>query len=273
MSTPDGALASRQRPVGHNDLSKENSMTITTEPTVEPERPRLALFWGATLTALVIGFAATLGGATVKPLLDVPAFVEQVTAGEEAPVDPGAPLDPGAAPAPEPTTPTAADPCTTGTSPFTLLVCDTAARLGWTVTATTAELTPSTAFTVQPAGVLASGESYVATRIQDGTSVIFTETGASDGSSTSVTAVQEPLPAQSTASVADEIRGALGVSDIWFFEGDDLVDGPSMYFGSGWSIATKYDAARPVGTVVTAGSRTLTVTDSAPEVGTVYRVN
>ncbi|WP_344226890.1 hypothetical protein [Microbacterium binotii] len=249
-------------------------MTITTEPAAEPERPRLALFWGATLTTLVIGFAATLGGATVKPLLDVPALIAQVSGGEQpAPADPGAPLDPGAAPAPAPSTPTAAEPCTTGTSPFTLLVCDTAERLGWTVTATTAELTPSTAFTVQPAGVLATGETFWATRIQDGTSVIFTETGASDGASTSLTAMQEPLPAQSTASVADEIRGALGVSDIWFFQGDDLVDGPSMYFGSGWSIATKYDSARPVGTVVTAGARTLTVTDSAPEVGTVYRVN
>ncbi len=46
-----------------------------------------------------------------------------------------------------------------------------------------------------------------------------------------------------------------------------------MYFGRDWSIATKFDAARPVGTVVTAGPRTLTVTDSAPEVGTVYSVN
>lgn len=240
--------------------------------TIAPEaavpRSRTARFWGTAAFALGAAIFLQVAGSAVSPLW----ASASTPPAAEAPADPGVPFEPGVT-APEPTTPAAAEPCTTGTSPFTLLVCDTAERLGWTVTATTAELTPSTAFTVQPAGVLASGKSFVATRIQDGTSVIFTETGASDGSSTSLTAVQEPLPAQSTASVADEIRGALGVSDIWFFEGDDLVDGPSMYFGSGWSIATKYDAARPVGTVVTAGSRTLTVTDSAPEVGTVYRVN
>ncbi len=82
MSTPHGALASRQRPVGHNDLSKETSMT-TAEPTAEPEHLQLALFWGATLAALAIGFAATIGGATVKPLLDVPTLIEQATAGGE----------------------------------------------------------------------------------------------------------------------------------------------------------------------------------------------
>lgn len=239
---------------------------ITTE--AEAPRSRTGRFWGTWAVALVAAFFLQIAGGAVTP----PWASASAPPAAEAPADPGAPAGPGVT-APEPTTPATADPCTTGTSPFTLLVCDTAQRLGWTVTATAAEIAPSTAFTVQPAGVLASGETFVATRIQEGTSVVFTETGLSDDTSTSLTAVQEPLPAQSTASVADEIRSALGVDAIWFFEGDDIVDGPSMYFGSGWSIGTKYDAARPMGTVVTAGSRTLTVTASAPEDGTFYRVN
>lgn len=239
---------------------------ITTE--AEAPRSRTARFWGTWAVALVAALFLQIAGGAVTP----PWASASAPPAAEAPADPGAPAGPGVT-APEPTTPATADPCTTGTSPFTLLVCDTAERLGWTVTATTAEIAPSTAFTVQPAGVLASGETFVATRIQEGTSVVFTETGLSGDTSTSLTAVQEPLPAQSTASVADEIRSALGVSEVWFFEGDDIVDGPSMYFGSGWSIGTKYDAARPVGTVVTAGSRTLTVTASDPSTGTFYRVN
>ena len=242
-------------------------MTDITTEAAEP-RSRTARFWGTWVVALVAALFLQIAGGAVTP----PWASASAPPAAEAPADPGAPVSHGVTTR-EPTTPATADPCTTGTSPFTLLVCDTAERLGWTVAATTPELTPSTAFTVQPAGVLARMERFTVSRIQDETSIIFTETGASDDESTSLTAVQEPLPAQSTASVADEIRGALGVSEVWFFEGNDIVDGPSMYFGSGWSIGTKFDSARPVGAVVTAGSRTLTVTASAPADGTFYRVN
>lgn len=237
-------------------------------PEAEAPRSRTARFWGTWVVALVAALFLQIAGGAVTP----PWASASAPPAAEAPADPGAPVEPGAA-APEPTTPATADPCATGTAPFTLLVCDTVRRLGWTATATTTEISPATAFTVRPAHALARGEKLTVSRIQDGLSVIFTETGASDDERMSLTAVQEPLPAQSTASVADEIRGALGVDAIWFFAGEDIVDGPSVHFGPGWSIATKFDAARPVGTVVTAGSRTLTVTASAAEDGTFYRVN
>lgn len=236
-----------------------------TETAEADARPRLALFWGAALTALVIGFVATIGGATVKPLLDIPALVEQAPAD---PADPGGPVEPGVA-APEPTTPATADPCAAPASAYATAVCDTTSAYGWTVTATQ-PLAEGVAFTALVDGLppLASGERFRAPDIVEGRVMVFTH--QRDGL---MTAGIEPLPAQSTAGVADEIRGALGVDAIWFFDGGNLVDGPSLYFGSGWSIATKYDAARPVGTVVTAGSRTLTVTTSDPAHGTVYRVN
>lgn len=231
----------------------------------EAEAPRVGLFWGATLASLAIGIAASIGGASVTPLLDVPALVDQVTGGDAAPADPGTPAEPGAAPAPEPT-PAATDPCTVGTEPFTLLVCDTAERLGWTLSATAPEIAPGAPFTIA-GDALAMGETLPVSRIQDGTTLVFTNTAGT------VSTVEEPLPAQATASVADEIRSALGQSEIWFFDGENIVDAPGIYFGSGWTIATKYDLSRSAGDVVVAGSRTLTVTGSDPALGTFYSVS
>lgn len=236
----------------------------TIAPEAEAPRSRTARFWGTWVVALVAALFLQIAGGAVTPLF----AAASAPPAAEAPADPGAPVSPGVT-APEPTTPVTADACAAPASAYATAVCDTTSAYGWTVTATQ-PLAEGGAFTALVDGLppLASGERFRAPDIVEGRVVVFTH--QRDGL---MTATVEPLPAQSTAGVADEIRGALGVAEIYFFDGDDLVDGPSLYFGSGWSIATKYDAARPVGTVVTAGSRTLTVTTSDPAHGTIYRVN
>lgn len=233
-------------------------------PEAEAPRSRTARFWGTWVFALGAALFLQVAGGAVTP----PWASASAPPAAEAPAEPGTPVEPGVT-APEPTTPATADPCAAPASAYATAVCDTTSAYGWTVTATQ-PLADGVAFTALVDGLppLASGERFRAPDIVEGRVVVFTH--QRDGL---MTATVEPLPAQSTAGVADEIRGALGVDAIWFFDGGNLVDGPSLYFGSGWSIATKYDAARPEGTVVTAGSRTLTVTTSDPAHGTVYRVN
>ncbi|MEZ3155938.1 hypothetical protein AB1K56_03335 [Microbacterium sp. BWR-S6Y] len=238
----------------------------------EAPAPRTGLFYGATLLAGVIGLAAVLGGSTVKPLLDVPALITQVTEQPPAagPVAPPAEADSGVA------EPQGAEVCETATARFSRLVCDTAQGLGWTVLSTTPELAPGVPFEVMlataPGPVIGRGEVFEATRIPEGVTLAFTDVGSDSDLTSTVTAADEPLPAQATASVANDIRAALGQPEIWLFDGDSIAQEPSIYFGSGWSVATRFDAARAVGDVVVVGPHTLTVTASDEGTGTVYAV-
>ena len=232
-------------------------MTITTSAT--ETQPRVRLFYGLAVASLIIGLATSIGGGSVKPLLDVPALVA------EQPADAGAP----AAQEPAATTaPASADVCTVGTAAFTRLTCGAAALLGLTLSAPSAEITPGSALTVAPEGALAPGRVITVPRFQEGTIVVL-----KGGDGGTATAAEMALPAQSDASIATDIRAALGVPEIYFLTDGKVAGGPNINFGPGWAIATKFDAARPVGTVVPVGPRTLTVTTSDPAMGTFYAVN
>lgn len=239
-------------------------MTLTTE---ETPAPRTALFYGLTIAATIIAVMVGIGGGSVQPLLDMPALVQQVTEQPAAESPVNTPVEPGVG-APEPSTPAATDPCAAPASAFATTVCEATGAYGWTVT-TASALSEGVAFTALADGLppLASGQDVLAPDIAAGHAVRFAH--ERDGV---MTASIEPLPAQSTAGVADEIRGVLGVDAVYFFEGGALTDGPSMYFGEGWTIAAAHDPTRTVGQVVTVGPRTLTVTASDPATGTVYAV-
>lgn len=242
--------------------------TITTE--AEEPRSRTARFYGTALAVLTIGFLSLLAGGAVTPLT-TPWSAPDSPPAAVAPGGP-APVEPGVT-APEPSAPASADVCATGTSSLTVRVCTAASALGWTLTSTAPEITDGAQFTASvmteegPLPPLGVGERLSAPSIPDRSSVVFMH--ERDGLTL---ATVEALPAQSTASLADEIRTSLGVEEIWFFEGGSAVDGPSISFGPGWQVFTDYDPSRAVGSSVKAGWATLTVERSDVATGTVYAV-
>lgn len=258
-------------PLAPHALMKGFTMTTITPEAVEEPRSRTGRFFLVWAVSLGAAIFLSVAGASVTPLTSL--WAAEGSPPATAPVDPGTPVEPGVT-APEPSAPASADVCATGTSSLTVRVCTAAAALGWTLTSTAAEITDGAQLTASvmteegPLPPLGVGERLSAPSIPDRSSVVFVH--ERDGH---MLATVEALPAQSTASLADEIRTSLGVTEIWFFDGGGAVDGPSISFGPGWTVLTDYDPARAVGASVKAGWATLTVERSGPDTGTVYAVS
>lgn len=228
-------------------------------------RPRTGLFWTTWLLATAAAFFVSIGGGAVTPVTNLWAAPPPAAA-PVTPVEPGEPGEPAA-----PSEPVAADACETGTAGLTLRVCALATAAGWVVNAPEGEIVQGTQFTLTTPGgepVLAVNDAFEQVDIAKGE--VLTLSHTHDGLTT---AGLTPLPAQSDASMATDIRAALGVDEIWFFDGARIVDGPSLSFGSGWSVATPYDASRAVGDTVTVGWVTLTVDSSTPGQATLWTVS
>lgn len=238
-------------------------------PEAEEPRSRTARFYGAWAFSLAAAIFLSVAGGAVTPLTSLGAAAVAPPAAD-APADP-VPAEPGVAATEPSAPPAAADTCATGTDAFTVRVCAATSSLGWTVSATSAELAPGVAFTVldetgQPP--IAVGGTFEVTSLAERSTLMLAH--KADGV---VTADVVGLPAQSDASLATDIRAALGVPEVFFFNGTSIVDGPDLSVGQGWMVATAHDPARVVGEAVTVGWVTLTVTQSDPVVGTVYALS